>query len=119
MKAVYFYMDTVVAVKSLWNGKRFVTAKWDGKRWRILTYKSMPSVASREKAEENLQREADRKGLPYAGCHGCGHLSAGVCDMGNAIERLICGPYVYFVRPRYCHFRMEIEDEPIRSTENR
>lgn len=56
MKAVYFYMDTVVAVKSLWNGKRFVTAKWDGKRWRILTYKSMPSVASREKAEENLQR---------------------------------------------------------------
>ena len=40
MKAVYFYMDTVVAVKSLWNGKRFVTAKWDGKRWRILTYKS-------------------------------------------------------------------------------
>ena len=56
MKAVYFYMDTVVAVKSLWNGKRVVTAKWDGKRWRILTYKSMPSVASREKAEENLQR---------------------------------------------------------------
>ena len=56
MKAVYFYMDTVVAVKSLWNGKRFVTAKGDGKRWRILTYKSMPSVASREKAEENLQR---------------------------------------------------------------
>ena len=55
MKAVYFYMDTVVAVKSLWNGKRFVTAKWDGKRWRILTYKSMPSVASREKAEENLR----------------------------------------------------------------
>ena len=48
-------MDTVVAVKSLWSGKRFVTAKWDGKRWRILTYKSMPSVASREKAEENLR----------------------------------------------------------------
>ena len=60
MKAVYFYMDTVVAVKSLWNGKRFVTAKWDGKRWRILTYKSMPSVASREKAEENLQRRTEK-----------------------------------------------------------
>ena len=56
MKAVYFYMDIIVAVKSLWNGKRFVMAKWDGKSWRTLTDKSMPSVAIREKAEENLQR---------------------------------------------------------------
>lgn len=113
MKAVYFYMDTVVAVKSLWNGKRFATAKWDGKSWRTLTDKDMMPVVSRKEAEINLQRWADKKGLSYAGCHGCGHLSVGVCDMGETIKCLICGYHVYFVRPRCCPSRMEIEDNSI------
>ena len=113
MKAVYFYMDTVVAVRSLWNGKRFVTAKWDGKSWHTLTDKDMPPVVCRKEAEANLQRWADRKELIYAGCHGCGHLSVGVCGMGETIKRLICGYHVYFVRPRCCPSRMEIEDNSI------
>jgi len=113
MKAVYFYMDTVVAVKPLWNGKRFVTAKWDEKSWRTLTDKDMPLVVSREEAEVNLQRWADKKGLPYAGCHGCKYLSVGVCDIGNPIKRLICRNTVYFIRSKHCHSRMEIEDSPI------
>jgi len=107
MKAVYFYMDTVVAVKSLWNGKRFATAKW--KSWRTLTDKDMMPVASRKEAEENLQRWADKKGLPYAGCHGCKYLSVGVCDIGNPIKRLICRNTVYFIRSRDCHFRSETD----------
>ena len=110
MKAVYYYKDTVVAIKSLWNGKRFVTAIWNEKSWRTLTDKDMPPVRSRDEAEMNLQIWADKKGLLYAGCHGCKYLSVGVCGMGKAIKRLICESHVYFVRPQCCHSKTEIEE---------
>ena len=113
MKAVYFYMDTIVAIKPLWYGTQYVTAQWDGKDWRTLTDEEMPRVDSIEKAEMNLRKWAEKKGLHYAGCHGCRYLSVGVCCKSNPIKRLICVNTVYYIRSKECRFWVEDESQLI------
>lgn len=82
MQRVYFYQDTVIAVRPGLGGDNWATCRRKANgAWTTVKSKEMPRVKDRKEAEINFRVWAESKHLNRADCGSCSfcHVGDGVC----------------------------------------